>query len=492
LGVTFDQKLSFLPHIKNLKKECSNALNILRVISGSDWGADKRTMLHLYRSLIRSKLDYGAIVYGSARASYLKILDPVAHQGLRIALGAFHTTPVHSLYAEAGEPPLSLRRIRLSLCYYLKIRANPENPAYQQVVEPSLIEKYKLKPEVTPPFGIRVLEHLGKAGINPNIVCDDPLLTSTCPWNLVPPVINWSLTKLKKNSTAPQVFKQLFLVESQKYKDFEHIFTDGSLQGEAVAAAAVPPKHTNKTLQHRLPDGCSVYTAELKGILLALKYAYQSKLTKFLIVTDSLSSLEAISTRKITHPLLADIQDLHTSLINDGISIAFMWVPSHTDIRGNELADEAAKQALKHEVSTVPAQFVPFDDLKRKVKAYVEDAWQKQWSEQTDNKLLKIKPVLSESSCSDTKNRREETILTRLRVGHTKLTHSFIFDGTDRPWCAACDSAYTIQHVLLECVDLLEVRRKYFNCHSMRDLFTKIPCRLLFAFLKEINIFHKL
>jgi len=30
-----------------------------------------QTLLHLYRSLIRSKLDYGCIVYGSARGSYI-------------------------------------------------------------------------------------------------------------------------------------------------------------------------------------------------------------------------------------------------------------------------------------------------------------------------------------------------------------------------------------------------------------------------------------
>ena len=50
--------------------------------------------LRLYRSLVRSKLDYGSIVYGSASKSLLQQLDPIHHQGLRIALGAF----VHPLF----------------------------------------------------------------------------------------------------------------------------------------------------------------------------------------------------------------------------------------------------------------------------------------------------------------------------------------------------------------------------------------------------------
>ncbi|GFQ98277.1 uncharacterized protein TNCT_261311 [Trichonephila clavata] len=47
----------------------------------------------LYRALIRSKLDYGSVIYSSACKSLLKILDPVHHQGLRLCLGAFRTSP---------------------------------------------------------------------------------------------------------------------------------------------------------------------------------------------------------------------------------------------------------------------------------------------------------------------------------------------------------------------------------------------------------------
>ena len=110
LGISFDRKLSFIPHIKYLKAKCLKALNLLKVLSHTNWGADRTVLLQLYRSLIRSKLDYGSIVYGSARKSYLMMLDTVHHQGLRLALGAFRTSPVESLYVEAEEPSLYLRR----------------------------------------------------------------------------------------------------------------------------------------------------------------------------------------------------------------------------------------------------------------------------------------------------------------------------------------------------------------------------------------------
>ena len=45
------------------------------------------------------------------------MLDTVHHQGLRLALGAFRTSPVESLYVEAEEPSLYLRREKLvKLC----------------------------------------------------------------------------------------------------------------------------------------------------------------------------------------------------------------------------------------------------------------------------------------------------------------------------------------------------------------------------------------
>ena len=71
LGLLFDSKLSFIPRINYLSNKCLKALNLLRVVSSMDWGADRKVLLRLYRSLVRSKLDYGCVVYGSARQSYL-------------------------------------------------------------------------------------------------------------------------------------------------------------------------------------------------------------------------------------------------------------------------------------------------------------------------------------------------------------------------------------------------------------------------------------
>ena len=89
-----------------LKNKSLKVLNVLKCVSSTDWGADSMFLLNLYISLIRSKLDYGCIVYGSGHPSYIKLLDPVHHQGLRLSLGAFRTSPVEILYVEANVPSL--------------------------------------------------------------------------------------------------------------------------------------------------------------------------------------------------------------------------------------------------------------------------------------------------------------------------------------------------------------------------------------------------
>ncbi|GFU96156.1 probable RNA-directed DNA polymerase from transposon X-element [Trichonephila clavipes] len=82
LGVIFDSKLTFLPHVLYLRKKCERSLNILKVLSNTLWGADRVSLLRVYQALILSRLDYGCVVYGSARASVLKRLDTVHHSAL--------------------------------------------------------------------------------------------------------------------------------------------------------------------------------------------------------------------------------------------------------------------------------------------------------------------------------------------------------------------------------------------------------------------------
>ena len=100
--------------------------------------------------------------------------------------------------------------LKLSLNYVLKLESLPENLAYSSVFEP---ENTKLSEELeskVPPLGIHILPHLEKSKLNLNLVDDAPSLDSV-PWKLSVPAVCFDLTNLKKDTTNPEIYKQLYL-----------------------------------------------------------------------------------------------------------------------------------------------------------------------------------------------------------------------------------------------------------------------------------------
>ena len=51
------------------------------------------------------------------------------------------------------------------------------------------------------------------------------------------------------------------------------------------------------------------------------------------------------------------------------------------------------------------------------------------------------------------RSRKEQVILDRLRIGHTRLTHSFLLKGEPPPECTTCECQLTIQHILVDCIE---------------------------------------
>ena len=486
LGVVFDKHLTFRSHIIQLKVKCQKALDVLRVVGHTDWGADKTTLLRLYRALVRSKLDYGCIVYGSAAKSNLKLLDPIHHQGLRIALGAFRTSPVTSLYAEANEPSLNNRRIKLALNYVLKLKTLPDNPAYNCVFHPPDADLFETASQ-TPPLGIRILPHLEQSPVNLDTLYKH-VLPDTPPWLIPTPNVDLSLTSFKKDKTIPPVYQHAFRELRASYGNMSEIYTDGSKEDERCAAAAVKLGQTDIS-SCRLRDHSSVYSAELQAIVLALKEVLRSRSeTKFLILSDSLSALQALRNTRSTHPLLVQIFKLLGKLSIERKYIVFVWVPGHVGIKGNEAADKAAKQALgSNECLRLK---LPFSDFKCAINSYVKSCWQEEWNMETENKLFESLPDLSER-LQTVHGRRNETVLTRVHIGHSFLTHGFILRREDPPVCVACDCRLTVKHILLECVDFQETRVNYFNVDSVYTLFQTVPPDIILDYLKEIGFYKK-
>uniref|UniRef100_A0A3Q2PCB4 Reverse transcriptase domain-containing protein n=1 Tax=Fundulus heteroclitus TaxID=8078 RepID=A0A3Q2PCB4_FUNHE len=62
-GVVFDEKLTWGNHIEHVIEKSKKVLNIMRCLAGLTWGASFESLKNVYVSLIRSRIDYGSVVY---------------------------------------------------------------------------------------------------------------------------------------------------------------------------------------------------------------------------------------------------------------------------------------------------------------------------------------------------------------------------------------------------------------------------------------------
>ena len=89
-------------------------------------------------------------------------------------------------------------------------------------------------------------------------------------------------------------------------------------------------------------------------------------------------------------------------------------------------------------------------------------------------------------------SRKEEVVLSRLRIGHTYFTHSYILSQEDPTECTACQEIYSVRHVLIDCIDLGLIRPRFYTAPDMKTLFDTISVDRILSFVKEVNLFDKI
>ncbi len=412
------------------------------------------------------------------------MLDPVAHLGLRLALGAFKTSPKESLYTEAGEPPLKLRREKLAIQYALKLSSHPENPTYKCVFNPQYETLYKPKKNPVFPFGFRIRPILKDIDLQ-NLDPETEGTPEIPPWTLTLPSVNFEITTTKKSDTAEVLYLSKFNEIKDKHSTYKPIYTDGSKTEAAVAAAAV---NGEKTISKAFNKNLSIFSAEIKALEIALNEINTSNENRFIIFSDSKSALEAIKNLWTPNPLVRRLLELHHE-ISKSKHIIFCWVPSHVGIKGNETADRAAKAALDSPVSDPK---VPASDWLPKSSLYIKTERKKQWDNIQTNKLKEIVPDLTEHHQLHCTKRRDEVVLTRLRIGHTRLTHAFLLKGEIPPECIGCNTSFTIKHILIDCIDFADTRKLYYNVPDMFTLFRTVTPGKILEFIREIGLYSKI
>ena len=248
LGLTIDKRLNWRDHVEQLRAKCTSPVNLIKHLSHLSWGSDRKTLQRLYTALVRSKLDYGAQVYGATRSGALSRLEPIQNACLRAITGAFKSSPAVSLCTETGTVPLELTRDELTLRHFFKCQNSPNSPTYQAIMgspheAPS--------PRMEYISDLRTQYQVGTPEILTTKIPERPI------WIYPQAKVCQYYTEAQKQGLPAERVRADFLAHLELHRT-EHIYTDGSKSGQHVGFGAVMAA---TTISGSLTKEASIFTA---------------------------------------------------------------------------------------------------------------------------------------------------------------------------------------------------------------------------------------
>jgi len=193
------------------------------------------------------------------------------------------------------------------------------NPARSCIFNKQFVKFFDKNPNQILPLGFRASGDLSDIGFVQKDIQLSSLSSAPPWWLLSSPSVDFTLTALSKSDTTPEIFQSKFLEVCEGLQDHYHVYTDGSRMNSHVGAAAVG-RDVSKIL--RIIDKASIFTAELVALNLALDIIRRSTRKKFIIFSDSLSSLMGIHNRHLETGYVQKFISDYSQLINSGKTIA--------------------------------------------------------------------------------------------------------------------------------------------------------------------------
>ena len=462
LGVTFDApKLTFTEHIQELTINIKKRLDIMKVMSSTVWGASQNVLRLFYIAYIRSKIDYGTIIFCSAPESALRKLDILQNRALRMILGARNTSPITSMEVLANIEPLAIHRTFLKAKQYLKLLERPETDETSHILRvDSHCNQIETRTHKTFMQDIKsTLQSLSLTSWQ---------RSPTQLYSTIPP---WHQAHITFTSMSPHIsisytedYREMIYTRYQGYK---RIFTDGSKENLIPSTScAYFVEYKNLVEVYKLDPDHSIMAAELFALYQSILYIYNERdnlNNRYVILTDSMASLLILegSSRSYIY-LVNNIKQLLHELKNKCM-IVLQWIKAHAGITGNEIADRAAKLGHSH-TTIVPLQ-LSNEELLTKIKSGKTKLWNETWRNKVENSNVgahtaMLFPNIESIYNFPIRNRRLEIVLNRFKIGHVGLNQYLNrFNMAQTPLCEQCQLPESIEHYLFYCP-------KYENCRS--------------------------
>jgi len=257
------------------------------------------------------------------------------------------------------------------------------------------------------------------------------------------------------------------------------VFTDGSKSTAGVGSAFCITNGTQitKKAKFKLAKYCSVFQAELFAMLKALnfinnKYNTQTSIT---LCTDSQSSIKALTDSDSCSYLVQQILQQVDTCQNKNIQIKFMWIRGHEGNRGNDIADQLAKQgASSHQAFDY--DLIPVSYVKKAIYDQTIQIWNNRWTNaQTGEFTRNYFPTVFHRIKAK-KFFTSSFELTQLLTNHGKFNQYLTrFHLKDNIYCEFCHQEIeSADHVIFHCERHIEKREQLI--HHIEENGYNWPC----------------
>jgi len=414
------------------------------MLTGQSWGASKRTLLTIYKSLIRPLLLYGSTIYDERKTSF-QSLNKIQYKALCIACQAMKGTALSALLIHCGEKPLALHSLERKLKMSAKIKwlsnDSTKHLMIQHWTEYQITNQSKSLRQATAEFWKEQ-----------NGTIEEIQTQNIPPWVNRNWLINTEINDIPNSPEKNVMVKAYIENKLQQNENNLVVYADASHRDEKTGVGIyVRHKPTNFTedIQIRLNDDIDTKDAEAFAIYYAaLRISSYNLATPATLFTDSLVTIQQIEEGNFNKKWI--ITNTINTLRETRERVEIIWIPSHHEINGHEKADILAKNATMHETADIILP-TTIESCYDKIERYVKRKHQEIWTH-SESKYKEMRPTIEYTIHYTNKNRRKENIITRLQLGKCRLNHYLhIMKRHDNGLCSHCMIKENIEHYLTGC-----------------------------------------
>ena len=320
-----------------------NALKVMACLS-----MPQRILFILFQTLVLSVVDYGFGLLTLSKAQ-LNRLEVIQNQGMRTILGCTRDTSCEAMRHMLGLWSMPERHKLAQVKAYLKVSADSKHPLHEKVGRDT---RSRLK---------RGTEWMNEASKTISQCCNVANIRTGPSWV---PVEDEGFTQViatfgRECREWPEEAVNLeidSLIEENGLRDHLIVYTDGSVKRKVKSGWGYTASLQGEVIKE--DSGFVAFTTssmcmEIKAITEMLEWVRHQNITRVVCLTDSMSTLDKISTGMLYADWVTAIKQSNLQ------TVRWIFCPGHSGVRGNERADALADLAVNQSTLTLdPATFL--------------------------------------------------------------------------------------------------------------------------------------